>query len=216
MIKVYLIDDHELVRAGIEQLLAETRDIRVRGTAATAAEARRRFSGTTFPFDIVLLDISLPDANGLDLIQPLRARGAGAPSVLVLSIHPGEQYALRAFRKGAAGYFSKDGSVAALAGAIRTVASGGRYVSAEVAETVAAEVAGSDNRTGLSGLSDREFEVMRRIALGQRSKEIAVALSLSVKTVATFKARVCRKIGLCGTADIVRYALEQRLDVGTL
>jgi two-component system, NarL family, invasion response regulator UvrY len=216
MIKVYLVDDHELVRSGIERLLADTRDIRVRATASNAAEARRRFAMATFPFDVVLLDISLPDANGLDLIQPLRARGAGAPPVLVLSIHPGDPYALRALRKGAAGYFAKDGSAADLAGAIRTVASGGRYLTTEIAELVADEVVSRGSRTGLPGLSDREFEVLRRIALGQRSKDIAAALSLNAKTVATFKARICRKTGLVGTADIVRYAMEQRLELGTL
>jgi DNA-binding NarL/FixJ family response regulator len=212
MIRVFLVDDHELVRSGLERLMAETRDIRIKGTAATAGEALRRFGAPAFPYDVVLLDVSLPDGNGLDLIRPLRARAGGAPPVLVLSIHPGEQYALRAIRKGAAGYFAKDGDFESLAGAIRTVAAGRRYLAPEVVERLACEVSGIRPSAPRTGLSDREFEVMRRIAAGQRSKDIADALSVSVKTVATFKARICRKTGLCGTAEIVRYALEHGIE----
>ncbi len=214
MIRVFMVEDHELVRAGIERLMADTADIRVRGTAATAAEALRRFGGSQFPFDVVLLGISLPDGNGLDLIRPLRGRAGGAPPVLVLSLHPAGQYALRAIRKGAAGYFAKDGAFEALAGAIRTVASGRRYLPPELAEKIVAEVAENRGEPTCSGLSDREFDVMRRIASGQRSKDIAAALSLNVKTVATFKARICRKTGLSGTAEIVRYALEHGIADG--
>lgn len=210
MIRVWLVDDHELVRLGLERVLADTRDIRVRGTAATFGEARRILGGASFPYDVVLLDVSLPDGNGLDLIPAIRAR-VPAPPVMVLSIHPEERYAMRAFRKGAAGYFVKDGAAEALAGAIRRVAAGGRYVTPELGERIAEGVGEDRSRQPHLDLSDREFEVMRRIAAGQRSKDIASDLGLSVKTVATFKARICRKAGFRGTADIVRYAIDRRL-----
>jgi DNA-binding NarL/FixJ family response regulator len=208
MIRVFLVDDHELVRAGLSKLMAGTRDIRITGTASSFAEASRIVAAASFPFDAVLLDISLPDGNGLDLIRPLRARKGGGAPVLALSIHPEAGYALRALRKGAAGYFPKDGNLETLARAIRTVAGGGRYLSSEAAEMAAEEVAERRAEEAAGGLSDREYEVMRRIAEGQRSKDIAAALSLSVKTVATFKARIGRKLGLDGTAAIVRYAVE--------
>ncbi len=208
MIRVFLVDDHELVRSGLGRLMAETGDIRIKGSAASAAEALRRFNGPSFPFDVVLLDVSLPDGNGLDLIRSLRARAGAAIPVLVLSIHPEEQYAVRAVRKGASGYFPKDGAFEALAAAIRVVASGSRYLSPEVAEKLASEVVENRVTPGRPDLSDREFEVMRRIAAGQRSKDIATEMSLNAKTVATFKSRICRKTGLSGTAGIVRYALE--------
>ena len=209
MIRVFLVDDHELVRAGLERLLAGTRDLRIAGTASTFAEASRRLAAASFPYDVVLLDISLPDGNGLDLLRPLRERPGRAIPALVLSVHPEAEYAVRALRKGAAGYFPKDGSAKGLAGAIRAVAAGGRYLSPEAAELAAAEVADRGAEPGQAALSDREYEVLRRIAAGERSKDIASALSLSVKTVATFKARVCRKLGLDGTAAIVRYAVDR-------
>jgi DNA-binding NarL/FixJ family response regulator len=209
MIRVFLVDDHELVRSGLERLLAETPDIRIKGTAGTCAAASRRFRAATLPYDVVLLDVSLPDGNGLSLIPILRERDGGGPHVLVLSIHPEAGYAVRALRKGAAGYFAKDGAFDELAKAIRIVASGARYLTPAVAELVASEVAERRTMTPESGLSDRELEVMRRIASGQRSKDIAAAMAVDASTVATFKSRICRKMGLGGTADIVRYALER-------
>lgn len=207
MIRVFLVDDHELVRRGIGRILAETRDIRVREVASTVAEARRRAESAVFPFDIVLLDISLPDGSGLDLIPALRARTPAVP-VMVLSIHAEDRYAMQSFRKGAAGYFPKDGSVEALASAIRKVASGGRYVTPEIAERIVSDIGAEPARKGRLVLSDRELEVLRRIAAGQRSVEIAADLRLNVKTVATYKSRILRKTGLRSTAGIVRYADE--------
>lgn len=209
MIRVFLVDDHELVRAGLERLMAGTPDIRIKASAGTVAEAERRIGAASFPFDVVLLDISLPDGNGLSLIRALRGREGGGPPVLVLSIHGEAQYAVRALQKGAAGYFEKGGALEALALAIRTVASGARYLTPELAERLAAEVAEHPPGAGGARLSDREIDVMGRIAAGRRSKDIASELAIDVRTVATYKARICRKLGLCGTADIVRYALER-------
>jgi DNA-binding NarL/FixJ family response regulator len=209
MIRVFLVDDHELVRAGLERMMSGTPDIRIKGAAGSFAEAAARFRAASFPYDVVLLDISLPDGNGLSLIRPLRDREGGGPPALVFSIHGEAAYALRALRKGAAGYFAKDGSFEALAQAIRTVASGSRYLTPEVAERLASEVADHPAGGPGAGLSDRELEVMSRIAAGRRSKDIAAELAIDVRTVSTYKARICRKLGLCGTADIVRYAIER-------
>ncbi|HEY5997309.1 MAG TPA: LuxR C-terminal-related transcriptional regulator, partial [Candidatus Deferrimicrobiaceae bacterium] len=147
-------------------------------------------------------------------IPKLRERKGGGPHVLVFSIHPESEYAMRALRKGAAGYFAKDGAFDELTRAIRVVASGARYLTPEVAERVASEVADSRSETPEEGLSDRELEVMSRIAAGQRSKDIAKAMAVDASTVATFKARVCRKLGLGGTAEIVRYAVERGIGTG--
>jgi DNA-binding NarL/FixJ family response regulator len=208
MIRVLLVDDHELVREGLSRLFAETPDIRVKESAGSVAGAMRLIGRSRFPFDIAIVDVSLPDGNGLDLIRPLRARPGGGLPVLVLSIHSDAQYAIRALRKGASGYVTKDSPFGTLADAVRQVASGGRFLDGDLGERMAAEVAGESPGSSKPRLSDREFEVLRRIASGRRSKDIAAELSLSVKTVATFKARICRKTGLCGTAEIVRYAID--------
>jgi two-component system invasion response regulator UvrY len=210
VIRVLLVDDHELVRQGLARILGETRDLRVAGEAATGREALERLSAPRARYDLVLLDISLPDMSGLDLLPLIRERCESLP-VLVLSVHAESRYAVRALRKGAAGYLVKDAPVAELLDALRHVAKGRRYVSPALAESLVSGLTRKGDESFHSLLSDREYDVFRRIAAGQRTGEIAATLRLSAKTVNTFKARILRKTGLRGTADIVRYVLEHGL-----
>ena len=207
--RVLIADDHPIVRRGLHQLLAEETDLSVvgevpDGDALVAAIA----AGST---DVVILDLSLPGARGLDLLRRLRADFPRIP-VLVLSIHPEEPYALRCLKAGAAGYVEKTSDSGELVEAIRTVAAGRRYLSPRVAERL---VGGTDVRQERQPphetLSEREFQVMCRIAGGRTISEIAAELELSVKTVSTYRARLLAKMGLRTNSEITRYVFEHQL-----
>jgi two-component system, NarL family, invasion response regulator UvrY len=206
---VFIADDHPIVRRGLYEMLAEQADLEVVGEAAdgdavlAAAAAGRG--------DVIILDLSLPGARGLDLLRRLRAEHPRVP-VLVLSIHPEEPYAVRCLKAGAAGYVEKTSAPEELVEAIRTVVSGRRYLSARVAERL---VGGADVRQERQPphetLSEREFQVMCRIAGGRTISEIAVELELSVKTVSTYRARLLAKMGLRTNSEITRYVFEHQL-----
>ena len=206
---VVIADDHPIVRRGLHELLAEEPDLIVAeevedgdGLLASVAAGRA---------DIVVLDLSLPGARGLDLLRRLRAEHPRIP-VLVLSIHPEEPYALRCLKAGAAGYVEKTSDAAELIGAIRTVASGRRYLSARVAERlVGGPEVRQEREPPHETLSEREFQVMCRIAGGRTISEIAVELELSVKTVSTYRARLLAKMGLRTNSEITRYVFEHQL-----
>lgn len=208
MIRVLVADDHTVVRRGVAALLAETRDISVCGEAATAAEALGAVEER--PCDLLLLDLNLPGSRGLELLSEVRRRRPRL-AVLVFTVFAEELFAVRALRAGAAGYLTKDAAPELLLQAIRKVARGGRYVSPDLAERLAAAVTRDEAQPLHHGLSDREYAVMRLLASGRSVGEIARELALSVKTVSTYRTRLMEKLALRTNADLTRYALEHRL-----
>ena len=212
-LRVLVVDDHAVVREGIARILAGTGEGWAVGEASSGFQAldwlRRN------PADVVIVDLSMPGMNGLELVKRIRAEFGRLP-VLVLSMHAEEQYALRAFKAGANGYMTKDGASAELIKALRKIAGGGAYVSGELAERVVLQLNGGVEVARHAQLSDRELEVLRRLVAGQRPTEIAQALHLSVKTISTHKSRIQEKLNLPTLADLVRYGLEHDLDAGPL
>ena len=203
MIRVLIADDHKIVRDGLRRILAATTDVQVAAEAASGDEALALVKKQDF--DVAMLDMSMPGLSGLDLIKRLKIEKPKL-RILVLSMHGEQQYAARVLKAGAAGYLSKDSAAELLLSAIRKIAGGGMHIpEAAAAGLVAAE------RPAHESLSDREFEVLRLLAGGRSPSEVAEQLRLSVKTVSTHKANIQLKLGLAGTADLVRYALEQKL-----
>jgi two-component system invasion response regulator UvrY len=206
MIRVLVVDDHAVVRRGVVQIVAETPDMRCTGEADTARQALQLARENDY--DVVVLDIHLPDGSGLDVLKQLRAFKPGLP-VLMLSMYPERQYAVRAFRAGAAGYLTKESVPGELVAALGKVARGERYVSQSLAEALTAQLGGLAGQAPREALSDREDQVMRLLAAGKTVTQIAQALSPSVKTVSTYRTRVLEKLGLETTAELMRYAMEQ-------
>ncbi|MDR5744625.1 response regulator transcription factor [Caballeronia sp. LZ029] len=207
VIRVLLVDDHAVVRNGVRLMLGTSDDIEVAGEAQTASDAL--LLARTQSFDVALVDVALPDRNGLELVRPLRAQQPTL-AVLMLSIYAEEVYALRAIKHGAAGYLTKSVSAETLIAAVRKVHSGGKFITASLAERFAqhlGEALGPAHET----LSDRELEVLKLIAGGESLANIATTLHLSPNTVTTYRARICQKIGLKSNAQLARYALEHGL-----
>ncbi|MGA8808530.1 MAG: response regulator transcription factor [Thermoanaerobaculia bacterium] len=207
MIRVLIADDHDIVREGVKQIVSETSDIVVGGEARTGAEALDR--ARQGEWDVVILDLNLPDRSGLDVLAQLRAVAAGIP-VLILSMHGEASYAARALKAGAAGYVSKNTAREHLVIAIRKLANGERFLTPELAESLAFGMMGAKT-SGHQSLSDREFQVLCLIAAGRPPREIATELNVSVKTVATHRARLLAKMGLKNNAEVVGYAIEHDL-----
>lgn len=208
MIRVLLADDHNIVRAGVREILSDTADIEVAGEAVNGHEVMALVREREF--DVAVLDMSMPGRSGIDLIRQVKAERPRL-KVLVLSAHSEEQYAVRALKAGASGYLTKESVADALVAAIRRVAGGGAYVSPETAERLALGMNQDVAAAPHTLLSDREFEVFRMIAQGRSVTEIAVALALSVKTVSTHKARIMQKMNLANPAELIRYALDHNL-----
>lgn len=208
MIRVLVIDDHPIVRTGIRSLLAGVDDIEVVAEAADG-EAGLLRAQLSRP-DVVVLDISLPKMSGLEVLTKLK-QAQRRPAVLILSLHPEDRYAIRLLRAGASGYVSKEAPAETLIRAIRKVHRGGRFISPEVAERLAFNLAPDYQRPLHEQLSPRELEVMRLLASGKTVTEIGHRLELSVKTVSTYRRRILEKTGMKSTAEIVRYAVENRL-----
>jgi DNA-binding NarL/FixJ family response regulator len=206
-IRVLLVDDHAVVRNGVRLMLGTSDDIEVAGEAQTASDAL--LLARTQSFDVALVDVALPDRNGLELVRPLRAQQPTL-AVLMLSIYAEEVYALRAIKHGAAGYLTKSVSAETLIAAVRKVHSGGKYITASLAERFAQHV-GEALGPAHETLSDRELEVLKLIAGGESLANIATTLHLSPNTVTTYRARICQKIGLKSNAQLARYALEHGL-----
>ncbi|MFM0517773.1 MULTISPECIES: response regulator transcription factor [Caballeronia] len=207
VIRVLLVDDHAVVRNGVRLMLGTSDDIEVAGEAQTASDAL--LLARTQSFDVALVDVALPDRNGLELVRPLRAQQPTL-AVLMLSIYAEEVYALRAIKHGAAGYLTKSVSAETLIAAVRKVHSGGKYITASLAERFAQHV-GEALGPAHETLSDRELEVLKLIAGGESLANIATTLHLSPNTVTTYRARICQKIGLRSNAQLARYALEYGL-----
>jgi DNA-binding NarL/FixJ family response regulator len=208
MIKVLVADDHAIVRRGLRQILAETEDILVGGEAATAQEVLRLLRSERW--NAVILDISLPGANGLGLLVEVHKEHPEVP-VLILTVHSEDQYAVRAIRAGAAGFLTKESAPEKLIEAVRKVASGGRFVSAELAESLASFLAGETAGAPHERLSDREFEIMKMLGSGKTVSEVARELSLSVKTVSTHRTRILKKMGMKTNAELTHYAVRGHL-----
>ncbi len=208
MIRVAICDDHQIVRAGFKQILSDVSDIEVVAEAATGREAfdiaRQNIC------DVLLLDISLPDQNGVDTLRAIR-QGQPELPILILSGYPAQQYALNMFKIGANGYLNKECEAVELIQAIRTVAQGRRYVSQSVGEILAQGFDHDVAAAAHTELSDREFQVFLRLAKGETVSDIAIGLSLSVKTISTYRTRVMEKMGLQSNSDLTYYALKNHL-----
>ena len=203
-----LVDDHTIVREGLKRVLEGTGegwDITEESSGFQALDSLRRA-----PFDLAIVDLSMPGMSGLELIRRIRIEFPPLP-VLVLSMHAEEEYALRAFKAGANGYVTKDSAAEELVQAVHKVLRGGAYVTNSLAERVVQQLNGSVDVPRHAQLSNRELEVLRRIVAGQRSTDIANALHLSVKTISTHKTRIMEKLQLTSTAALIRYGMEHRL-----
>ena len=208
MLKIALCDDHPIFRQGLTTILRLQSDIKVELEVGSGAELLKQAAGKHL--DVIVLDISLPDMNGLDVIKALRVTGSTV-GVLVLSMHPEDQYARRVLKAGASGYLQKDGPPDELIAAIRKIGRGGRYVTASLAERLALDLESRADMPPHEILSDREYQVLCLLAAGKGVKEIAHELFLSAPTVSTYRARVFEKLGISSTAELVRYALERHL-----
>ncbi|HAV35477.1 MAG TPA: DNA-binding response regulator [Massilia sp.] len=207
-IRVFIADDHAIVREGLKQILAEQRDIIVAGEAENGLDAIKLFRKSRC--HVMLLDISLPDRNGIEVLKQIKAERPEL-AVLMLSMHREDQYAIRALKAGAAGYLTKQSAPRELVTAIRQVAGGQKYVSATLAQALATQV-GSDHEAPVhDSLSDREFQTLTMIASGKTVSEIARELSLSVKTVSEYRARLLAKMNLKTSAELTSYAIRNQL-----
>jgi DNA-binding NarL/FixJ family response regulator len=208
MTRVFLADDHSIIRDGLKQILEDTEDFTVTGEAANGIELLSRLQSCEC--DVLVLDISMPGKSGLELIKLVHRDLPHLP-ILILSMHHEDQYALRAFRAGAAGYITKESDADLLVAAIRKVAAGGIQISPHMAELMARQLGTASAALPHTLLSNREYQVFEMLVAGQGPSEIADALSLSVKTVSTHKTRIMQKMGLATTADLVRYAIAHKL-----
>ena len=207
MIRVMIADDHAVVRDGLRHILERAGGFEIVAEAADGGEVPR-LARESAP-ELLLLDLSMPGRSGLELIRLLRAERP-ALRILVLTMHAEEQYVMRAFRAGAAGYLTKESAATELLNAIAKVAAGGTYVSQAIAEKLAAGLQEAQEVPHLR-LSDREMEVYRRLVAGEALVDIAVALCVSAKTVSTYKMRIMEKLELANDAALVRYAIHHRL-----
>lgn len=203
--KVLIADDHAIYREGLKLIIARTVDMVVADEAENAQEALRKIQDGDF--DLVILDISMPGRNGLDLLADIKRAKPKLP-VLILSMHPEEQYAIRAFKAGASGYLTKGSPLHDLFTALQKVSLGKRYVSASLAEALAKSLERDCNRPLHEALSIREQEVMCLIVAGKKPQQIAADLAMSVKTVGTYRDRILKKMNMKSNAELVRYVLE--------
>ena len=208
MIKVLIADDHTLMRKGLRQILLESRAVEVADEAKDGKETIAKVSAE--PYDLVLLDISFPGRSGIEVLKQVKSLRPKLP-VLILSMHPEEQYAVRAMRAGAAGYLTKESAPDELIEAIKKVARGGKYITASLADKLADEIGEPSKGMLHERLSDREYQVMCMIASGKTVKEIGCELNLSVKTISTHRARLLRKMNMRNSAQLTHYAIKHKL-----
>jgi len=206
--KILIGDDHAVFRRGLKETLSEAFPKTVFGEARTAQETFELAQRQNW--DVIILDISMPGRSGLDILEDLKRSRPRIP-ILLLTMHPEQQFARRALKAGAAGYLTKDSVPEELKEAIKRIVAGGRYVSATLAETLAVDLRRGADLPLHELLSDREFQVLRMIASGKTVKEVADELSLSVKTVSTYRSRILEKTGMKTNAELIRYALQTQL-----
>ena len=208
MIRIVIVDDHAIVRAGLKQFLAEQSDLEVIGEAANGREALDlvRKGG----IDVIVMDLSMPDQNGVDALAAIKARAPELP-VLILSGYPEAHYATNLLRQGASGYLNKECDPQEIVTAVRTVARGRKYITPTVAELLADQLHSGSDKPLHEQLSEREFQVFLRLAQGETIGVIADSLSLSVKTVSTYRTRIMEKMSLESNSDLTYYALKNGL-----
>ncbi len=208
MINVLIADDHALIREGLKKTLSGEPDMKLVGEAANVVELFKALE--RLAVNIVLLDISMPGESGLDALKELRQKYPHIP-VLILSFHPEHRFAVRALKAGASGYITKQSAPEELVQAIRKIVGGGKYVSAALAEELATELDKGSGKLPHETLSDREFQVMRLIAAGKKSSEIAEELSVTMSTVNTYRMRIFEKMQIQSNVELARYAIEHGL-----
>jgi len=208
MTRILVADDHQIVRAGLKNLLSEYKEFTVAGEAGSGTDALKMVREADW--DVVLLDISMPDMNGIDTLKQIKRSKPDLP-VLILTMHPEDHYAINLLRAGANGYVCKECAPEQLVGAIRTVASGRRYVSPALGDQLAGDLSGDGQNALHTELSEREFQVFCKLAAGQAVSEIADELFLSVKTVSTYRSRILEKMGMKTNANITYYAIKHGL-----
>ncbi len=210
MIRVLVADDHTIVREGLKQILSDTPDIEVADEAANAKEVITKVSDNEY--DLVLLDISFPGRSGIDILKQLKCLKPKLP-ILILSMYPEEQYAVRSLKAGASGYLTKESASDELIAAIHHVTKGKKYITTSLAERLVFELEKDYEDQLHEVLSDREYQVMCLIASGKTVKEIAAALSLSVKTISTHRSRILTKMGMKNNAQLTHYSIKHGLVV---
>ena len=208
MIRILIADDHTVVREGLKQIISETSDMTVADEAIDGHEVLNK--ALRNDYDVVVLDITMPGINGLDVLKQIKAQKPKLP-ILVLSVHPEEQYAVRVLRAGASGYLTKESAPDELIAAIRKAYDGGKYVSSSLAEKLAFDLEVEREKPLHETLSDREYQVMIKIAQGKKVKDIAEELFLSEKTISTYRSRILEKMGMEKNEELVRYALNNHL-----
>jgi len=208
MLKILVADDHRIVREGLRKIVEQTRDMLVVAEASDGAEVLAKIAKV--PLDILLLDISMPGPSGLDVLKQVKTKRPKLP-ILMLSQHPEDHYAVRALRGGASGYLTKESASSELIAAIRKVAGGGKFVSPALAEHIASVLDTNVENPPHETLSDREYEILCQLGVGKTVSEIAAELSLSVKTISTYRARILEKMNMTKTPELMRYVIEHRL-----
>lgn len=208
MIRVVIIDDHDIVRHGLKQLLAGEFPELEFGEAKNSQEATELMQRQEW--DLALLDINIPGRNGLEVLEDIR-RLQPKTRVLVLSAYPEEEFAIRSIKLGAAGYLNKNSAIDELIAAVKKMLAGGSYITPSLSEKLAEAIGGGMRSTAHESLSNRELQVLRLVATGKTVKQIASQLSLSDKTIGTYRTRISRKLGLATNVELARYAIQHRL-----
>ncbi len=208
MFKILIADDHAVVRRGLRQIINDEPDFEVTGEAQNGQEVLELIEQNNC--DVVVLDITMPDKNGLTVLQEAKMTHPQLP-VLILSMHPEDQFAVRALKLGASGYLTKESAPEELVGALRKVISGGKYISSTLADQLVAEIGSPLPRPMPDRLSEREFQVLKQIAQGRTIGQIAETMDLSVKTISTYRTRLLLKMKMKTNAELVRYAVNNGL-----
>jgi len=208
MIKILIADDHAIVREGMKQILSESSEMLVVAEASTGQAVLEKINKNDI--DLVVLDISMPGRGGMDILKDIKSLKPKLP-VLILSMYPEEQYAVRVLKSGASGYLTKESAPAELVKAIRQISQGKKYISPSLAEKLAIDLEVSPDKPPHEILSDREYQVMCMIASGKTLKEIADGLSLSIKTISTYRSRILEKMNMKTNAELTHYAIKSKL-----
>ncbi len=208
MVRIFIVDDHEIIREGLKKILKEESDILVVGEAQDGDDALRKIRNINC--DIILLDMNMPGRSGIDLISDLKGIKPHV-HILVLSIHPEDKFALRTLKAGASGYLCKDTALDELVIAIRKISTKGRYISANLAEQLAFDIIPDDTNLPHESLSAREFEIMQKLAAGKKVKDIATELELSISTVFTYRSRIFEKLLVKSNVELTHYAISNKL-----